>query len=189
MAHLDFVSRHPGVPRILLTELQRTGTTPAKQLAQEFLRYEQQLYELIETGKTFGEITPYVSESATALFVGTIQGRSTVNCPRIHKNKFYRKQLRYSACTAEELRCAMKRLPKRLPHGHACPACAAYLSLFIYVVMRSGPLAPVPVRVATVQTKQLHPQLFGIGLVEAHYSYRIGPVVAGPDQTCNCSGR
>jgi len=76
MAHLDFVSRHPGVPRILLTELQRTGTTPAKQLAQEFLtEYEQRLCRLIETGKTFGEITPYVStESATTLFVGTIQG-------------------------------------------------------------------------------------------------------------------
>ena len=53
------------------------------------------------------------------------------------------------------------------------------LSLFIYVVMRSGPLAPVPVRVVTVQTRQLHPQLFGIGTVEARYSYRVGPVVAG----------
>lgn len=53
------------------------------------------------------------------------------------------------------------------------------LSLFIYVVIRSGPLAPVQITVTTVQNKQLHPQLFGIGTVEARYSYRIGPVVAG----------
>lgn len=53
------------------------------------------------------------------------------------------------------------------------------LSLFFYVVMRSGPLAPVPVTVVTVQNRQLHPQLFGIGTVEARYSYRIGPIVAG----------
>lgn len=53
------------------------------------------------------------------------------------------------------------------------------LLLFMYVVMRSGPLAPVPVTVATVQNKQLHPKLFGIGIVEARYSYRIGPVIAG----------
>lgn len=53
------------------------------------------------------------------------------------------------------------------------------LALFIYVVMRSGPLAPVPVTVTTVQNKPLHPQLFGIGTVEARYSYRIGPITAG----------
>jgi len=53
------------------------------------------------------------------------------------------------------------------------------LSVFIYVVMRSGPLAAVPVTVVSVQNKQLHPQLFGIGTIEARYSYRIGPVIAG----------
>jgi HlyD family secretion protein len=53
------------------------------------------------------------------------------------------------------------------------------LALFIYVVIRSGPLAPVQITVATVQNKPLQPQLFGIGTVEARYSYRIGPITAG----------
>jgi RND family efflux transporter MFP subunit len=50
---------------------------------------------------------------------------------------------------------------------------------FAYVVARSGPLAPVPVTVATVETRPLSPALFGIGTVEARYSYRIGPTLTG----------
>lgn len=50
---------------------------------------------------------------------------------------------------------------------------------FAYVVARSGPLAPVPVTVTTVQTQPLSPALFGIGTVEARFSYRIGPTVTG----------
>jgi RND family efflux transporter MFP subunit len=50
---------------------------------------------------------------------------------------------------------------------------------FAYVVARSGPLAPVPVTVTTVVTQPISPALFGIGTVEARYSYRIGPTVTG----------
>lgn len=57
------------------------------------------------------------------------------------------------------------------------------LAAFIYVVMRSGPLAPVPVTAITVQSEQLQPQLFGIGTVEARYSYLIGPLAAGRVKT------
>lgn len=53
------------------------------------------------------------------------------------------------------------------------------LALFIFVVMRSGPLAPVPVTVTTVEARTITPALFGIGTVEARYSYRIGPTAAG----------
>ncbi len=53
------------------------------------------------------------------------------------------------------------------------------LTLFIYVVLRSGPLAPVPVTVSTVESKAIHPALFGIGTIEARYTYRIGPTAAG----------
>jgi RND family efflux transporter MFP subunit len=53
------------------------------------------------------------------------------------------------------------------------------LVLFIYVVLRSGPLAPVPVTVTTVQSRAISPALFGVGAVEARYTYRIGPTVAG----------
>ncbi len=51
--------------------------------------------------------------------------------------------------------------------------------LFGYVVMRSGPLAPVAVMTATVETRPISPALFGIGTVEARFSYKIGPIVAG----------
>jgi len=53
------------------------------------------------------------------------------------------------------------------------------LSLFVYVALRSGPLAPVPVTVTTVESRAIMPSLFGIGTVEARYTYRIGPTLAG----------
>ncbi len=53
------------------------------------------------------------------------------------------------------------------------------LALFIFVVLRSGPLAAVPVTVTTVESRTITPALFGIGTVEARYSYRIGPTAAG----------
>lgn len=53
------------------------------------------------------------------------------------------------------------------------------LGLFVYVVLRSGPLAPVAVTVEAVQSRAIAPALFGIGTVEARYTYKIGPTVAG----------
>lgn len=53
------------------------------------------------------------------------------------------------------------------------------LALFIYVALRSGPLAPIPVTVTAVENRSVVPALFGIGTVEARYTYRIGPTVPG----------
>jgi multidrug efflux pump subunit AcrA (membrane-fusion protein) len=53
------------------------------------------------------------------------------------------------------------------------------LALFVYVGLRAGPLAPVPVTVATVESQSISPALFGIGTMEARYTYKIGPTVAG----------
>ena len=53
------------------------------------------------------------------------------------------------------------------------------LALFVYVAFRSRPLAPVAVTVAEVESRALTPSLFGIGTVDARYTYRIGPTVAG----------
>lgn len=50
---------------------------------------------------------------------------------------------------------------------------------FAFVALRSGPLAPVPVTVMAVESRSLTPALFGIGTVEARYTYKIGPTVAG----------
>ena len=53
------------------------------------------------------------------------------------------------------------------------------LALFVYVSLRSGPLAPIPVTMSTVENRSIAPALFGIGTVEAQYTYRIGPTIAG----------
>jgi HlyD family secretion protein len=53
------------------------------------------------------------------------------------------------------------------------------LALFIYVALRSGPLAPIPVTVTAVESRSVVPALFGIGTVEARYTYLIGPTVPG----------
>jgi HlyD family secretion protein len=53
------------------------------------------------------------------------------------------------------------------------------LVLFVYVALRSGPLAPVAVTVSTVEARPISPSLFGVGTVEARFTYRIGPTVAG----------
>ena len=56
---------------------------------------------------------------------------------------------------------------------------ALLLVSFIYVAVRSGPFAAVPVMVTTVENRAITPALFGIGTVEARYTYKIGPTVSG----------
>lgn len=53
------------------------------------------------------------------------------------------------------------------------------LALMVYVALRSGPLAPIPVTVTTAESRSVAPALFGIGTIEARYTYRIGPTVSG----------
>ena len=53
------------------------------------------------------------------------------------------------------------------------------VALLVWVALRSGPLAPVPVTVVAVESRSIVPALFGIGTVEARYTYRVGPTAAG----------
>jgi len=53
------------------------------------------------------------------------------------------------------------------------------LALFIYVGVRSGPLAPVLVTTAVAEERAIAPALFGIGTVESRYTYKIGPTMTG----------
>lgn len=57
------------------------------------------------------------------------------------------------------------------------------LALFVYVVFRSGPLASVSVTATTVENRPISPALFGIGTIEARYTYKIGPTMAGRVQS------
>jgi HlyD family secretion protein len=53
------------------------------------------------------------------------------------------------------------------------------LVFFVYVALRSGPLAPVAVTVIRVESQQVTPALFGIGTVQARYTYKLGPTIPG----------
>jgi AcrR family transcriptional regulator len=76
LTHVDFVAEYPGIPRILFGELQHAQETAPKRMAQTLIqRYKQRLHDLIEQGKSGGEINVHIhAETAATLFIGIIQG-------------------------------------------------------------------------------------------------------------------
>lgn len=76
MTHIDFVSEHPGVPRMLFGELQRPGETLPKRMVQTLIHhYGERLRRLLEAGKAQGELDAGLDvDTAAVLFIGTIQG-------------------------------------------------------------------------------------------------------------------
>ena len=76
MTHIDFVSDHPGVPRMLFGELQRPGEPLPKGIAQTLIRHNgERLRVLLEAGKTRNELHADLDpDAATTLFIGTVQG-------------------------------------------------------------------------------------------------------------------
>lgn len=75
-AHLGFVQKHPGVPRLIFAELQRPDDTPAKRVVRGFLGiHSQRLAAWIRRGQAVGEIAPDLdSRAAATLYIGSIQG-------------------------------------------------------------------------------------------------------------------
>src|SRR3546814_15102986 len=75
MTHIDFVSDHPGVPRMLFGELHRPGETLPKRMAQTLiLQYGERLRDLLQPGKAQGE--PHADrdpDPAAPHFIGPIQ--------------------------------------------------------------------------------------------------------------------
>lgn len=51
--------------------------------------------------------------------------------------------------------------------------------LFLFVLLRTGPLAPVQVTVAEVRSGRFTPELFGIGTLEARRQWMLGPTAPG----------
>jgi len=76
MAHIEFVSTYPGVPRMLFGELQHAEESVPKRMARTMLqKYGERIESLIEEGKEEGQISSNVdSIAARQLFVGAIQG-------------------------------------------------------------------------------------------------------------------
>ena len=73
----------------------------------------------------------------------------------------------------------MKRLPVSARTLAILVALIPLLALFVFVSLRSGPLAPVSVTVTSVGQRSISPGLFGIGTVAARYTYKIGPTGTG----------
>jgi len=75
-AHTAFVAEHPGVPRMIFGELQRSGSTATKRMVATLLRhYGERLRVLLETGCRSGEFRPDLDVgAAVTLFLGTVQG-------------------------------------------------------------------------------------------------------------------
>lgn len=76
MAHVGFVSEHPGVPRMLFGELQRAGDSVPKRMVQTLIRrYGKRLKAVIEQGKDAGALSPTLdSDVAVTMLIGMIQG-------------------------------------------------------------------------------------------------------------------
>src|SRR3546814_18194768 len=59
MTPVDFVAEHPGVPRMLFGELQRSADNLPRTMVQTLIgRYGERLRRLFEAGKDSGELDP-----------------------------------------------------------------------------------------------------------------------------------
>lgn len=76
LAHVDFIARHPGVPRILFHELQRPVDSAFHEQVRKMVgTYRQRLCGLLFLAKEHGQLPTRLDEEAAAvLFIGTVQG-------------------------------------------------------------------------------------------------------------------
>ena len=76
MAHVEFVMKHPGVPRIIFSELQLPDETPLKIRVRAILeRYQRLLMQQLGSAEKSSLIEPSIDKAGAAmLFIGTVQG-------------------------------------------------------------------------------------------------------------------
>jgi len=76
LAHISFIARHPGIPRLMLGELQKPGNAPAKRIIRKTLaNYRQKVVALLNLGIEQTCISPTIdTEAAAVLYIGAIQG-------------------------------------------------------------------------------------------------------------------
>ena len=76
VAHDGFVPEHPGVPRIIFSELQPAGDNPPKRAVQQLVgSYGARLHRLLAQGQAQGELRADLDvQAAATLFIGTVQG-------------------------------------------------------------------------------------------------------------------
>lgn len=75
-AHIAFIVEHPGVPRLLMGQLQHARPTPARRLVRSLLfRYRERVEQLLRQAQASGELRHGLDiEAAATQFIGTIQG-------------------------------------------------------------------------------------------------------------------
>ena len=75
-AHIGFISEHPGAPRMLLAELQKSGDTiPKRMVVTLIANYRGRIIGLLEKGKACGEVSADLDlDAASTLYIGMIQG-------------------------------------------------------------------------------------------------------------------
>ncbi|MEW5892320.1 MAG: TetR/AcrR family transcriptional regulator [Pseudomonadota bacterium] len=75
-AHVDFVARHPGVPRLLFHELQQPGDSLVKKSVRALLAaYRRRLVGLLNEARQAGQAQAGLdTDAAATLFIGMIQG-------------------------------------------------------------------------------------------------------------------
>lgn len=76
MAHIGFVQKHPGVPRLIFQELQHAKPTPLKGKVKLLMAdYRSLVGRLLLKAKTEGLLRPDVDpQAAVVLFMGAVQG-------------------------------------------------------------------------------------------------------------------
>ncbi|MFO8045572.1 MAG: TetR family transcriptional regulator [Halomonas sp.] len=76
LAHVAFIAEHPGVPRLLMGQLQHPRPTPASRLVKELLaRYRLLLVGLLEEAQRRGRLRPGLElDAVAAQFIGCLQG-------------------------------------------------------------------------------------------------------------------
>jgi TetR/AcrR family transcriptional regulator len=76
LEHVRFVIQHPGVPRLIFSELQQADDSPVKTEVRSLLiAYRQLLLRLLTQAENAGQLGEGVDKAAAAAsFIGTIQG-------------------------------------------------------------------------------------------------------------------
>jgi AcrR family transcriptional regulator len=75
-AHVAFVMRHPGVPRLIFQELQHAADTPLKARVRGLMQgYRALVTGLLAQAREQEQLRPEADlEAATVLFIGSVQG-------------------------------------------------------------------------------------------------------------------
>lgn len=76
LAHVAFIAEHPGIPRLLMSQLQHPSPTPASRMVHGLMaRYQRRLLGLLEKAKYQRRLRPGLDlKVAATQFIGCIQG-------------------------------------------------------------------------------------------------------------------